>query len=99
MRCLFGFICVLALGVMGSAVGCVEEQCAAACASLGVTWEPHVAVWMHPRVTFTYDVDLMLDGASGSFTCEGSGSGPMSPTNKTGSGQTSRGSGIWVQFR
>ena len=77
MRYLVGFVCVLALGVM-PVVGCGgEDQCAAGC------W-PGVAsvnVRMDPWVRSTYDVTLVLDGASGAFTCEGH------PTDQTGIGQ------------
>ena len=63
MRCLFGFLCVCALGVMG----CGEYTCAAACiSSIG-----NVQVSFDPWVRSTYDVALVLDGASGAFTCEG----------------------------
>ena len=76
MRCLVGF--ALALGVMGSAVGCGESQCAAACISSFGNVEVSFDLW----VRSTYDVDLVLDGASGAFTCEG---GRL--TNQTGIGQ------------
>ena len=67
----------LALGVMGPAMGCGESQCAAGC------WPgvPSANVRMDPWVRSTYDVTLVLDGASGAFTCEGH------PTDQTGIGQ------------
>jgi hypothetical protein len=76
MRNLFRLLCACALGLM-PVVGCGESQCAAGC------W-PGVAsvnVRMDSWVRSTYDVTLVLDGASGAFTCEGH------PTDQTGIGQ------------
>jgi hypothetical protein len=88
VRYSIGFAFVVALGVMGSAMGCGEDDndCGARClGDLG-----NVQVRFQPRVPFlTYDVDLVLDGASGAFTCEWSdGSGWTGLTNQTGSAQT-----------
>jgi len=69
---------VLALGAMG----CGESTCARAC-NLA-----NVVVDFDPWVASTYDVDLVLDGAGGAFTCEGSPSGWLGPRNQTGIGQT-----------
>ena len=90
MRYLVSLAFVLALGVMG----CGEDTCARGCLDgLRVNFDP----W----VTSTYDVDLVLDGASGAFTCEWSdGSGWTGLTNQTGIGQTvvECGSpGFWIQ--
>jgi hypothetical protein len=81
MRYLFGFMCVLALGVV-PLVGCGEDTCARGCNVA------NVMVNLNPWVIFTYDVDLVLDGASGAFTCKGSDSGWTGLTNQTGIGQT-----------
>ena len=85
MRYLFGFMFVLAFGVMG----CGEDTCARGCLDgLRVNFDP----W----VTSTYDVDLVLDGASGAFTCEGSDySRTGLPTNQTGIAQTVAGCLGW----
>ena len=63
-----------------------DDDCGATClGDLG-----NVQVRFQPWVPFfTYDVDLVLDGASGAFTCEWSdGSGWTGLTNQTGSAQT-----------
>jgi hypothetical protein len=88
VRYSIGFAFVVALGVMGSAMGCGgdDDDCGATClGDLG-----NVQVRFQPWVPFfTYDVDLVLDGASGAFTCEWSdGSGWTGLTNQTGSAQT-----------
>jgi hypothetical protein len=70
MRYLVGFVFVLALTVFG----CGEDTCAAGC--LDGLW-----VELEPGLSSSYDVDLLLDGADGAFSCEGS------PTNQTGVGQ------------
>jgi hypothetical protein len=64
--------------VLPLAIGCGEEQCAAACLGEGI------AVSMDPSVTSTYDVDLLLDGVVGAFTCTES-AGAWTLTNPTGS--------------
>jgi len=89
MRYLFGFLSVCALGVMG----CSESTCARGCLD-------GLRVNLNPWLTSTYDVDLVLDGASGAFTCGGAGSGWTGLTNQTGIGQTvvECGSpGFWIQ--
>ena len=86
MRNLFRLLCACAFGLM-PVVGCVESQCAAACPEF--TLVGHVVVDMDPWVRSTYDVDLVLDGASGAFTCEGG------LTNQTGIGQTVVECGSW----
>ena len=91
MRYLIGFAFAVALGLMGSAMGCGEDgnDCGARClGDLG-----NVQVRFKPWMPFlTYDVDLVLDGASGAFTCEwfegAGGWTPRSLTDQTGSGQT-----------
>jgi hypothetical protein len=83
MRYLVGLILVLALGVMG----CGEDICARGCLS-------GLNVGLQPWVRSTYDVDLVLDGASGAFTCEGH------PTDQTGIGQVvveCGAPGFWIQ--
>lgn len=93
MRYLFGFLCVCALGLM-PVVGCGESTCARGCLD-------GLRVNLDPSVTSTYDVDLVLDGASGAFTCEWSDvSGWMGPTNQKGSAQTAvncGSGGFWIQ--
>lgn len=76
MRYLVGF--VLALAVVGSVTGCGESQCGAGC------WPgaAGVLVNMDPGVRSTYDVELVLDGETGAFTCKA----PV-PTNPTGVAQ------------
>jgi hypothetical protein len=91
MRYLFGFICVLALGVMGSAMGCGEDQCAAACPGRGRLIEARLDIRMDPGVKSPYEADLVLDGATGAFTCGSYMAGGYAvslPTNRTGSGES-----------
>jgi len=45
--------------------GCAEEQCAAACGDF-----EGVAVELTLGISTSYDVDMELDGAPGSFTCQ-----------------------------
>jgi hypothetical protein len=85
MRYLAGFVVVLALGV----IGCGESTCARACNVA------NVRVNLDPWVTSTYDVDLVLERDSGSFTCEGSGSGWTGLTNQIGIGQVVVECGGW----
>lgn len=90
MRYLIGFMCVLALTVFG----CVEDTCAAGC--LDGLW-----VELEPDLSSSYDVDLLLDGADGAFSCGGSDlSGWRGPTNQTGVGQLVVECGVsafWIQ--
>jgi hypothetical protein len=86
MRYLVGFICVMALGVMGSAMGCGEEQCGAGCPYH--PFDAQLQVNMDPRVESPYEVDLVLDGVTGAFTCGSSGNMGSVPTNRTGSGES-----------
>jgi hypothetical protein len=90
MRYLVGFVLALALGVMGSAMGCGESQCAAGC--IHRTRDAELWVQMSPSVWSPYEVGLVLDGVTGTFTC-GSSGGPghsmgSVPTNRTGSGES-----------
>jgi hypothetical protein len=75
-------------------MGCGEDTCAAGCLD-------GLRVSLNPEVLSTYDVDLMMDGAAGAFTCEGSEfSGWRGPTNQTGVAQTvveCGGSDFWIQ--
>ena len=85
---------VLASLVMGSAMGCGEDQCAAGC-----LWA-HVNVRLDPPVPSSYDVDLVLDGVSGAFSCERPDLSGWTAMNKTGSGQTVAwcdGESFWIQ--
>jgi len=68
----------LVFGVMGCGEG---DTCARGCLD-------GLMVRLDPWVSSTYDVDLVLDGARGEFTCEGPGSGWTGLTNQTGIGQT-----------
>lgn len=90
----------LVLALTLSQVGCGEDTCTAACAGyLG-----SLQVSLNPNVSSTYDVDLVLDGARGAFTCEGSGldysdSGWAGPTKQIGIAQTvveCRGREFWI---
>ena len=81
MRYLFGFLCVMALGVMGSAMGCGEDVCAAACGDGGLVVE------MEPMLESAYDVELDLDGVAGAFTCDRSNLGAWTPAHQTGSAE------------
>jgi len=103
VRYLIGFALVVALGVMALAMGCGEDgdDCGVRClGDLG-----NVQVRFQPWAPFaTDDVDLLLDGASGAFTCEwfegAGGWTQLSLTDQTGSAQTvvncdSR--GFWIK--
>jgi len=81
MRYLIGLMCVLAMGVTESAIGCGDGDCA------GCWGFPNVSVRLVPPVSSTYDVDLVFDGASGAFTCEGSDLSRWKVTNRTGVAQ------------
>jgi hypothetical protein len=86
VRYSIGFAFVVALGVMGSAMGCGEDDndCGARC--LGD--RANLRVNLDPAIFGTYDVDLVLDGARGSFTCGGTDYSRTGPTNQTGIAQT-----------
>ena len=90
MRCFMGLVLALALGVMGSAMGCGESQCAAAC--IHRTRDAELWVQMSPSVWSPYEVGLVLDGVTGAFTCGSSGGPGYStgsvPTNRTGSAES-----------
>ena len=101
MRYLFGFICVLALGVMGCSEtagtggsgGEDQVQCLALCPDGFLIQEAHLSVDMDPWVESPYEVDLVLDGVTGAFTCgsytdDHGGNLSSSPTNRTGSGES-----------
>jgi hypothetical protein len=81
VRYLFRLLCACALGLM-PVVGCGESTCARGCnvANVMVDFNP----WVRSR----YDVDLVLDGAGGAFSCERSRSGWTGLTSQTGIGQT-----------
>jgi hypothetical protein len=92
VRYSIGLAFVMALGVMGSAMGCGdgEDDCGARC--LGD--RANLRVNLDPGIFGAYEVDLVLDRASGAFTCEGSDySRTGLPTNQTGIAQTVVGCG------
>jgi hypothetical protein len=94
VRYSIGFAFVVALGVMGSAMGCGdgEDDCGARC--LGD--RANLRVNLDPGIFGAYEVDLVLDGASGAFTCEGSDySRTGLPTNQIGIAQTVAGCLGW----
>jgi hypothetical protein len=91
MRYLVLLVFVLTLGVMGSAMGCGEDQCLAPC--INTTLDGELYVNMDPRVESPYEADLVLDGATGAFTCgsymnDPGGHASSVPTNRTGSGES-----------
>ena len=91
MRYIAGFVLVLALGAMGCSGG---DTCARGCLD-------GLVVRLDPGVSSAYDVDLVLDGADGAFSCEGSDlSGWRGPTNQTGIAQIvveCWGSEFWIK--
>lgn len=84
MRYLIGLMFVL--GVVGSPMGCGDggDDCGARC--LGD--HTNLRVDLQPLVVGGYDVDLVLDGASGAFTCGGFGVSWTGLTHQTGVGNT-----------
>ena len=73
MRYFMGVILALAFGVVGCSYDCTLKGCF-----------DSVRVVLEPEVGTTYDVDLVLDGVVGAFTCTES-DGRWSPTDLTGS--------------
>ena len=73
MRYLVGFVLVLTFGALGCSYDCTAMGCS-----------DIVRVSLEPEVGTTYDVDVVLDGVVGAFTCTES-DGRWSRTDPTGS--------------
>jgi len=68
-----GWMLVLTLGAL--CVGCRDRVCTL------IGCSDHVRVVLQPAVGTTYDVDLVVDGVEGSFTCTALGTGGWRPTD------------------